>query len=230
MQTNIKGLCVKAIDYGETGKILTIISFGSGKIVASISGVKSPKSKLKMSAMPLAYGEYTIYSKGKYCKVISATLEDSFFNCWNDFEKYSASQIVLELLDKISYDNQNVDKELSFALSAISLINYTATTPLIFVIWFILKIFACVGIDFVDYDIDKKMQGLFESIQAMEVDTIDSVDIAEESLSSILNVLSMIINNALDIKIISVGLRDKTIAFERKVNKNITPNKPGDKG
>ena len=73
------------------------------------------------------------------------------------------------------------------------------------------------------------MKGLFESIQAMEVDTIDSVDIAEESLSSILNVLSMIINNALDIKITSVGLRDKTIAFERKVNKNVTPNKQGDK-
>ena len=69
-----------------------------------------------MSAMPLAYGEYTIYSKGKYCKVISATLEDSFFNCWNDFEKYSASQIVLELLDKVSYDNQNVDKELALHL------------------------------------------------------------------------------------------------------------------
>jgi len=225
VQTNIKGLCVKANDYGETGKILTIISFGSGKVVCSISGIKSPKSKLKMSAMPLAYGEYTIYSKGKMNKVISALTEENFFNCWNDFEKYSASQIILELLDKVSYDGQNVDRELRFALSAISLMNYTSTEPLIFVIWFILKIFTCVGIDFSDYEINKKTKGLFEAMQDMDAATIDAVDIPKENLGNMLNILSMIINNALDIKLVSFGSLNKAKAFEMQIAREMLKNK-----
>lgn len=220
MQFDIRGLCVKAVDYAENDKILTIIAFGRGKTVASIKSVKSPKSKLKLSAMPLAYGEYSIFSKGQYNQVISASLEDNFFNCWNNFEKYAAAHIIIELLDKISYDNQIVDKELQLALKAISLINYSSILPMIFPTWYILKMFECTGIDLSDYELKPEVIGTLEALQSIDVESVDSFDITSLDINKNLQILSMILNNSLGLKLSSIAQINKSAIFEEQIKRN----------
>ena len=102
MESKVNGLVLKAVEYNEKDKLVTLSTLEKGKILVSAKSARCDKAKLKLASSPLCFGEYILTENhGRYimtaCSVISV-----FFDSWNNPDKYISSMILIELLDKIT--------------------------------------------------------------------------------------------------------------------------------
>ena len=61
----VNALMLRAADYGENDKILTLLTAELGKISAGIKGVKKAGAKLKFAAQPFCFAEYILSKRGE---------------------------------------------------------------------------------------------------------------------------------------------------------------------
>lgn len=114
MESKVNGLVLKAVEFQEKDKLVTLSTLEKGKILVSAKGARGDKAKLKIASSPLCFGEYILTENhGKFimtgCSVISV-----FFDSWNNPDKYISSMILVELLDKITvYDLPSPELTLS---------------------------------------------------------------------------------------------------------------------
>ena len=64
MEIKVNALMIRATDYGENDKILTLLTAERGKISAGIKGVKKAGAKLKFDAQPFCMAEYVLACRG----------------------------------------------------------------------------------------------------------------------------------------------------------------------
>lgn len=102
MEFKANALCVRAVDYKENDRLLTLCTLERGKILAKIAGCKAPKSKLRFAASPLCFGEYMLTERNGYCTVIGCTEYDGFYDVTLDIDRYYAAFLVLECTEKLS--------------------------------------------------------------------------------------------------------------------------------
>ena len=57
---DLKGICLRATDYKEKDKLLTIATLEKGIITVKAAGARSPKAKLKSGCMPLVWGNFRL--------------------------------------------------------------------------------------------------------------------------------------------------------------------------
>ncbi len=98
-----KQLCIvlRAVDYKDYDRILTLFSREQGKIGAQARGVRSLKSQLATAAQPFCCAEYEFYEKSGRLFVTNALIRQEFFHIRNDYPAYAAACVMLELTDKI---------------------------------------------------------------------------------------------------------------------------------
>ncbi len=199
-------LCVRAEDYGESSKILTLITTDYGKIVAQIRSVKSPKSKLKQCASPFCLGEY-ILTKGKSGRyvVTGAGVEESFFSLWTDVRKNSSASIVAEALDRLTYEGVGAKDELVRAVKAIAAIDSAPSDPYVYAVHFLMSMLPSEGIDLSDFDFPKAVGAAIGAISACDVDELETLDITESALISALTYVNLIYRNKLGERLNSVS-------------------------
>lgn len=99
-------LCLKAIDYKENDKLITLYCAGKGKIVATAKGCKSPKAKLKYATSPLCFGHYYFSKKNGRYTLTGCDCLDSFFDLSTDIEKFYTAMTIVEVLDKTQLEGQ----------------------------------------------------------------------------------------------------------------------------
>ncbi|MDY4592184.1 MAG: DNA repair protein RecO [Eubacteriales bacterium] len=99
-------LCLRATDYKDNDKLLTLYAPEKGKIFAVAKGCKSPKAKLKYAASPLCFGHYYFSVKNGRFTLIGCDCYDSFFDMSQDIEKYCSAMTVVETLDKTQMEGQ----------------------------------------------------------------------------------------------------------------------------
>ena len=129
MDKAVSGLVLKAIDYKENDKLLTILTLDMGKILVVARGVKKSTSKLKAYSQSFCFGQFEL-SQGKGGWVlVGVNPVDNFFELLADFDKYKQACAVLEICDKICVENQSYPKLLLEALKIIKQINYSAINP-----------------------------------------------------------------------------------------------------
>jgi len=100
-----KGIVLRAIDWGEKDKILTVFTLDYGKISIKLRGVRSPRSQLKFASFPLAYVEFSFVSRGEILVCNNASEVASFFALSSDYERLHFASAVLEVLDSVTIDN-----------------------------------------------------------------------------------------------------------------------------
>ncbi len=111
MEVKVNALVIRAIDYKDNDKILTLYSLEKGKITAGIKGVKKAGAKLKFCSEPFCFAEYILAEKGGRYTVISASYIDSFYDLRLDLKKYYLSSVVLEFLN-LQTENEVPDIEI----------------------------------------------------------------------------------------------------------------------
>ncbi|MBO5776771.1 MAG: DNA repair protein RecO [Clostridia bacterium] len=179
MEIKTQALCLKAIDVGESNKLLTLFSAEYGKIVAQIRSIKSPKSKLKACAMPLCFGEYILNKKGNFYTVTGCTVEENFFDSWTSVERYSASQIVLEALDKLNVEGEADPRVLVYAVRILNAINYGEVTPFLYATSFLINQLPSHGVDVdEDQNLPIKAVKIFNAYRNASVEELETLDIS----------------------------------------------------
>lgn len=109
MIETLEGIILSTQDYGETSKILNIITLKYGIIGVIAKGCKNIKSNLRSCTDKLTYGYFNIYyKKDKLSTLSSVDIIDNLKNIKKDINKISYATYLLELAGQVikqSYKN-----------------------------------------------------------------------------------------------------------------------------
>lgn len=92
----VNALMLRAVDYLENDKILTLLTAENGIVTAGIKGVKKAGAKLKFAAQPFCFAEYVLAEKDGRYTVVQADECESFYELRLGVEKYYAASAVCE--------------------------------------------------------------------------------------------------------------------------------------
>ncbi len=150
MEKTIKGILLRATDYREKDRILTIFT-PRGMITATAKGVRTPSSKLKTVTSVLTYGEFTLASGRGNFVLTGAESFDCFFDIWTNPRKYASAMICMELTEKVFAKEEDTTEEFIALFRAVNEICY-GENDLYPAVWYAVMCaekggvdFACVG-------------------------------------------------------------------------------------
>jgi len=106
----VKGIVLKSKDYKDNDKLLTILTLEKGKILVKAKGVKKPKSKLKAYCQSFCFGNFELALSNNMYILTGVEEIENFYNLTTDYNKFSYAFCVLEIIDKICYENQEYVK------------------------------------------------------------------------------------------------------------------------
>lgn len=109
MIESIEGIVVSERPYGETSKIINVITKEHGLIGCVAKGSKTLKSDLRAVTSKLSYGVFTLYyKKDKLSTLKSVDIIDSFKNIKTNLDRISYATFLLDLAEQvIKQTNQN---------------------------------------------------------------------------------------------------------------------------
>lgn len=119
MEFKADALLLRASDYGENDKIVTLLTAERGKISASLKGVKKAGARLRFAAQPFCFAEYVLAARGTRNTVTSASLYDAFFPLCEDMGRYYAAAVVTDACDKLALEGMQTGELLVAAVSAL---------------------------------------------------------------------------------------------------------------
>lgn len=100
-----KGIVIKATDYLDSDKIVTIFSADFGIIHARARGVKKDKAKLAFAVQPFAFVEFMLIKNKDFYTIINASSIDQFYGITLDFDNYIFMLACLEVCEKTIKEN-----------------------------------------------------------------------------------------------------------------------------
>ena len=137
-----EGICLRAVEYGDSDRIITLLTDKLGKIAVRARGVSSPKSRLRHAAIPFSFGEYILTLKGDYYALKSFDYNDAFTSVSDDLVRYFSGAAGLEIADKLTEENVSVQAEMARLLRLLMNLCYdhAGTDALLFYTLDMLKI------------------------------------------------------------------------------------------
>lgn len=114
MEIKLNALMLRAVDYKDNDKILTLLSAERGKITAGIKGVRKAGAKLKFAAQPFCFAEYILSARGDMYTVIGASETEDFYDLRTDIGKFYAASAVCEVAEALTYEYAE-DKDIFIA-------------------------------------------------------------------------------------------------------------------
>lgn len=120
MELKVNAIMLRAIDYKDNDKILTLLTAEMGKISAGIRGVKKAGAKLKFAAQPFCFAEYVLTKTGDKYTVIQAAENESFYDLRLDICKFYAASSVCEAALAVTYDSADCNNIFYAAINALT--------------------------------------------------------------------------------------------------------------
>ena len=124
MEVKINALMLRAVDYKDNDKMLTLYSVEKGLVSACVRGVKKAGAKLLFSAQPFCFAEYLLNVNVERATVIGATELESFYNLRLDITAYYCATAISEYLIKCAGEEQN-ERLFVCAVNAVKQLNFT---------------------------------------------------------------------------------------------------------
>ncbi len=196
-----KGVCLRAVNYKEKDKLLTVATFERGIITISAKGVRSAKAKLCAGCMPLVFGEFGVTETKSGFILTAINIEESFRNCWSDTGRNLAAMLVLETIEKVSIRGENISFELLLALKTLQEINYGTAYPFAAAVWFLLEILKYVGVDYTVEDIPTGAKTVIDTLSAVAVEDCGTLELHTADVDSALYYINLIIKNRLSLNL-----------------------------
>ena len=128
MEIKTDAIVLRAADYKDADKILTLLTPSAGKLTAGIKGVKKSGAKLAFSAQPFAFCEYVLAQKGGRYTVTSAYLHDGFFPLRTNITRYYAACAAMEIADELSAEGAENESLFVAAAQALRSLAYAEET------------------------------------------------------------------------------------------------------
>lgn len=94
------GIVLREMDYGETNKIVTLLTEELGKVSVIASGAKKPQSRLTAAAQPFVYAHWLLFGGKGMLRASQADVIDSFRPIREDLHKTAYTAYIMELTDR----------------------------------------------------------------------------------------------------------------------------------
>ena len=102
MIIDIEGIVINTKNYGETSKIIDVLTAEYGIIGIIAKGCKSLKSNLRSATDKLAYATFTIYYKKDKLSILKeVSIKNNFSNIKKNIEKISYASFLLDLTSQV---------------------------------------------------------------------------------------------------------------------------------
>lgn len=92
-----KGLILKQTSYGESGKILTVLTEEYGIISVNARGVRRYKSRQSAAAQVFCYNEFVLFASKGFYSLMSADIIESFYNLRNNIDGLSLASYLADI-------------------------------------------------------------------------------------------------------------------------------------
>lgn len=131
MVTQIKGLVLGDIVWGEHDKLITVLTAEHGKITAVLKGGSSLKSRIVGACLPFAYTELTLGMRdGGKPWVKEASEIRGFHGIREDLEATAVALYILDILTEVCLEDGDESEMLQLALNTLHAIE-TKMKPLL---------------------------------------------------------------------------------------------------
>lgn len=147
-EVKVKGIVVKAIDFKDSDKLITVFSAERGLIKVRVRGVKKNKAKLAFAVQPFAFVEFLLTERNGFYTVINATSIDQFFNITLDFDNYIFMMACLEVCEKTVKENDVNANLFLLLLNSLKIVCYDNVSAMIVFIKFMLEALKFLGFAF----------------------------------------------------------------------------------
>ncbi|WP_062513809.1 DNA repair protein RecO [Halobacillus sp. KGW1] len=106
MLDKVEGLVIRTNDYGETHKVVTLMTREKGKIAVMARGAKKPKSRMSSVTQPFIHGMYLIHSGSGLGSMSQGEMLSSLRSIREDIVKTAYASYIAELTDKLMEEKQ----------------------------------------------------------------------------------------------------------------------------
>ena len=126
-----EAVVLKSMKYRETSKIVTFYTRDFGKLKAIAKGARQPKSKFGSSLEPMSYVLVVLYRKEhRDLQLISqCDLIKPFPHLSDDLYKMAVCMSAIELVDKVSHDEEKNAKLFQLLIDILSATNIATKRP-----------------------------------------------------------------------------------------------------
>ena len=123
MVVDVEGIIINVKNYGDTSKVIDILTKEYGIIGVMAKGCKSLKSNLRSVTEKMTYAIFTIYYKKDKLSILSeASVINNFSNIKKDIEKISYASFLLDLTNQV-YKQNDTNELYDYLISGLIKIN-----------------------------------------------------------------------------------------------------------
>ncbi|WP_010270252.1 DNA repair protein RecO [Paenibacillus senegalensis] len=122
MLLRTEGIVIRAIDYGESNKIVSLFTRTSGKISLMVRGAKKVRSRHSAIVQLFTHGDFVIYKGAGMGNLNHAEIIHSYREIREDLHKAAYAAYLMELIERLSTEgeaNVTLFEQLLAALDAI---------------------------------------------------------------------------------------------------------------
>ncbi len=123
MLTKINGLIIRETAYGESDKMLTVLTAERGKISVAGKGVRSQKSVLRVYSHIMFYGELTLYERSDRLWLREAAEIRDFYDVSLSLEGLSLVAYIFDVMNEICVEGEDESAPLRLTLNTLHMID-----------------------------------------------------------------------------------------------------------
>ena len=118
MHQDLSGVVLRAVDYKETDRILTVLTDQNGLMTVKAQGCRKKNSPLAAPTQLLVYSHMTLFEYRDYWSVKEATVQEQFLGVREDLEKLSLASYIAEVAQCVGVEGESNPELLSLVLNS----------------------------------------------------------------------------------------------------------------
>lgn len=125
----LRGVVIAERENGESGKRLTLLVKGVGKVVLTARGAKNTKSKLMAGTQLFTYADFMVWEGRGFYSLTQVDIIESFYNIRMDVERLAEAVYITELMEKTCLAGMEQDEALRLLLHALQMLERANVPP-----------------------------------------------------------------------------------------------------
>ncbi|MBR1867975.1 MAG: DNA repair protein RecO [Clostridia bacterium] len=117
MEIKSRAITLRAVNYKDNDRILTLITPEKGKISVSAKGVRKANAKMKVVSEPFCLSDCVFYERSGRLTLTEAEIVDTFFPIRENIWRFYAGTVALELANFLSQEDLEGTKLFSSLLT-----------------------------------------------------------------------------------------------------------------
>ncbi len=142
----VRAIVLRAADYKDYDRILTIFALGRGEITASARYCRRLKSPLLNATVPFVAGEFVLQTRGGYYQVSSCSVEEAHYALRADPVRLAVAAFLCSACEEAVQQDLPADGLFRLLLQALAFLCYGGQSPYATALYFFVRMLDDQGI------------------------------------------------------------------------------------